>query len=231
MKRCLWIYTLSVLAVVEAVTAPSSAPAAKVGSASDRPNLAVAGKASASSEESGKGNYAGNAIDGDPDTRWCAGGAGANHTWQVDLGKEQKITAVLLNWESQNNTYRYRLEGSADGQQWKLLADAAKNEQAGPTRHDLDATVRHVRMSFLGSSQGGWGSLWEVAVLGEKGAPQPAVIKPTPNTGKKGNQPAKSGDKEPPVLPSIVEVEKMKPVTADKSPAFSLRSKQPQVSM
>ena len=216
MKRCLWIYTLSVLAVVEAVTAPSSAPAAKVGSASDRPNLAVAGKASASSEESGKGNYAGNAIDGDPDTRWCAGGAGANHTWQVDLGKEQKITAVLLNWESQNNTYRYRLEGSADGQQWKLLADAAKNEQAGPTRHDLDATVRHVRMSFLGSSQGGWGSLWEVAVLGEKGAPQPAVIKPTPNTGKKGKQPAKSGDKEPPVLPSIVEVEKMKPVTADK---------------
>ena len=32
-----------------------------------------------------------------------------------------------------------------------------------------------VRVTFLGGKSGGWGSLWEVAVLGEKGAPQPAV--------------------------------------------------------
>ncbi len=92
-----------------------------------RPNLAVAGTAKASSEETGKGNFAPNAIDGDPDTRWCAAGAGPGHTWQVDLGKEQKITGVHINWESQNNAYRYRLEASADGQSWQPLADAAKN--------------------------------------------------------------------------------------------------------
>ena len=179
-----------------------------------RPNLAVASTAKASSEESGKGNFAGNAIDGDPDTRWCAAGAGPGHTFQVDLGKEQKITGVHINWESKNNTYHYRLEASADGQQWQPLADAAKNTKAGATQNDFAATsARHVRVTFLGSTQGGWGSFWEFAVLGEKGAPQPAPAAPV--AGKKGKQ-AKAADKEPPVLPSVAEVEKMKPVNAEK---------------
>ncbi|MEN9574303.1 MAG: hypothetical protein RL514_2158 [Verrucomicrobiota bacterium] len=179
-----------------------------------RPNLAVAGSAKASSEESGKGNYAANAIDGDPDTRWCANGGGPGHTFQVDLGKEQKITGVHINWESKNNTYHYRLETSADGQSWQPLADAAKNTKAGATQNDFAATAaRHVRVTFLGSTQGGWGSFWEFAVLGEKGAPQPAPA--APPAGKKGKQ-AKAADKEPPVLPSVAEVEKMKPVNAEK---------------
>ncbi|NBV22818.1 MAG: heme-binding protein [Proteobacteria bacterium] len=182
-----------------------------------RPNLAVAGKASASSEESGKGNYAANAIDGDPDTRWCAAGGGTGHTWQVDLGKEQKITGVHISWESPKNTYRYRLEASLDGQQWQPLADAAKNDQPGATKNDFPATsARHVRVTFLSTSQGGWGSFWECAVLGEKGVPQPAPAAPAAGKKGKGKQAAKAEAKEPPVLPSVAEVEKMKPVTADK---------------
>ena len=183
-----------------------------------RPNLAVAGTAKASSEETGKGNFAPNAIDGDPDTRWCAAGAGPGHTWQVDLGKEQKITGVHINWESQNNAYRYRLEASADGQSWQPLADAAKNDKPGATQNDFAAApARHVRLTYLGTSAGGWGSFWEFAVLGEKGAPQPPPAAPA--AGKKGKQ-AKAADKEPPVLPSVAEVEKMKPVTAEKVAAI-----------
>jgi putative membrane-bound dehydrogenase-like protein len=183
-----------------------------------RPNLAVAGTAKASSEETGKGNFAANAIDGDPDTRWCAAGAGPGHTWQVDLGKEQKITGVHINWESQNNAYRYRLEASADGQSWQPLADAAKNDKPGATQNDFAAaSARHVRLTYLGTSAGGWGSFWEFAVLGEKGTPQPAPAAPA--AGKKGKQ-AKAADKEPPVLPSVAEVEKMKPVTAEKVAAI-----------
>ncbi len=181
-----------------------------------RPNLAVAGTAKASSEESGKGNYAGNAIDGDTGTRWCAGNGGPGHTWQVDLGKDQKLSGVQIHWESQNNAYRYRLEASADGQQWKPLVDAAKNEQPGTTRHDFDTTTRHVRLTYLGSTKGGWGSFWEFAVLGEKGASQPAPAAPGAGKQGKGKQAAKAADKEPPVLPSVAEVEKMKPVNADK---------------
>ena len=194
-----------------------------------RPNLAVAGTAKASSEETGKGNFAANAIDGDPGTRWCAAGGGPGHTFQVDLGKEQKITGVHINWESKNNTYRYKLEASADGQSWQPLADAAKNDKAGATQNDFAPTsARNVRLTYLGSSQGGWGSFWEFAVLGEKGVPQPAVAKPTANTGKNGKQAAKSAGKEPPMLPSIAEVEKMKPVTADKVAGILAEVKAPE---
>lgn len=182
-----------------------------------RPNLAVVGTAKASSEESGKGNFAGNAIDGDPATRWCANGGGPGHTWQVDLGKEQKITGVHINWESRNNTYRYKLEASADGQTWQPLADAAKNDQPGATQNDFPATsTRHIRLTYLGSSSGGWGSFWEFAVLGEKGTVQPQPATPAAGKKGKGKQAAKTGDKEPPILPSVAEVERMKPVNAEK---------------
>jgi putative membrane-bound dehydrogenase-like protein len=193
-----------------------------------RPNLAVAGTAKASSEESGKGNYAANAIDGDPATRWCANGGGPGHTFQVDLGKEQKIAGVHINWESKNNTYRYRLEASADGQSWTPLADAAKNDKPGATQDDFAATsARHVRLTYLGSSQGGWGSFWEFAVLGEKGVAQPQPAAPA--AGKKANaKPGNSGQKEPPVLPPVAEVEKMKPVTAEKIAGILAEVKAPE---
>jgi len=180
-----------------------------------RPNLAVAGTAKASSEESGKGNYADNAIDGDSSTRWCASGGGPGHTFQVDLGKEVKITGVHINWESKNNTYRYRLEASADGQSWQPLADAAKNDKPGATQNDFPATsTRHIRLTYLGSSAGGWGSFWEFAALGEKGATQPQPTAPA--AGKKGKQAAKTAAKELPILPSVADVEWMKPVYPDK---------------
>ena len=214
----------SAAAKAKLLTPPPAPPAPKaetkpvvVTPIDGRPNLAVAGTAKASSEESGKGNYAGNAIDGDPDTRWCAAGGGPGHTFQVDLGKEQKITGVHINWESNNNTYHYRLEASADGQSWQPLADAAKNTKPGATQNNFAATAaRHVRVTFLGSSQGGWGSFWEFAVLGEKGAPQPQPAAPSAGKKGKGKQAAKAADKEPPVLPSVAEVEKMKPVDAAK---------------
>lgn len=194
-----------------------------------RPNLAVAGAAKASSEESSKGNFAGNAIDGDPGTRWCANGGGPGHTFQVDLGKEQKITGVHITWESKNNVYRYRLEASADGQQWQPLADAAKNDKPGATQNDFLATsTRHIRLTYLGSSAGGWGSFWEFAVLGEKGVAQPAPAAPAAGKKDKGKQAAKDGGKEPPVLPSVAEVEKMKPVSSDKVAGILAEVKAPE---
>jgi len=192
-----------------------------------RPNLAVAGTAKASSEESGKGNYAENAIDGDPGTRWCANGGGPGHTFQVDLGKEVKITGVHINWESKNNTYRYRLEASADGQSWQPLADASKNDKPGATQNDFPATsTRHIRLTYLGSSQGGWGSFWEFAALGEKGATQPQPAAPA--AGKKGKGKQAAAAKEPPALPSVAEVEKMKPVAAEKVAGILAEVKAPE---
>ncbi len=217
-------------AMANLIKAPAApvlvAPPAKPIAYGDRPNLAVAGTASASSEESGKSNFAWKAIDGSASSRWCASSGAANNWWQVDLGKEQKITGVVLDWESRGGIYRYRVEGSIDGKQWKPLVDAERNEAQSPNQHDLTASVRYVRVTHLGTKRGGWASLWEVAVLGEKGAPQPAVVAQNQGTGSsaaaKGNKKAdkaaqqKSGDADK-SLPTPDEVAKMPAVVPEKA--------------
>ena len=45
-------------------------------------NLAQGKPATASSEESGKGNLAGKAVDGNPDTRWCAANGSFPQWWK-----------------------------------------------------------------------------------------------------------------------------------------------------
>src|SRR5258705_260657 len=77
-------------------------------------NLALNKKATASSEEKGKDNFAANAVDGKPSTRWCASGAQANEWLQVDLGKTETLTGVCIEWEAAGAKYKYKVEGSAD---------------------------------------------------------------------------------------------------------------------
>ncbi len=133
-----------------------------------RVDLARGRPALASTEETGKNNLARNAVDGDPGTRWCASSDRYPRWWQVDLGREEPITGVRLSWESDGTAYRCKVEGSSDGSSWTPLADASKNEKAGPKTIDFPATrARIVRVTCLGSS-GGWASLKEVRVLGEK---------------------------------------------------------------
>src|SRR5262249_23208667 len=86
-------------------------------------NLAKGKNATASSEETGKGNFAKNAFDGSGATRWCAGGGKAGEWLQVDLGEPQRITGCKIEWENRNGTYQYKLEGSVDGKAWKLLSE------------------------------------------------------------------------------------------------------------
>ena len=186
--------------------------------AAERPNLAVAGQASASSSQSG--HDPADALDGDTATRWCADGAGRPQWWQVDLGKEQKITGVVLDWERRAVAYQYRVEGSLDGKEWKTLVDGAKNQEAGLRKHDFEAVARQVRVTGLGGGNGGWISLWDVAVLGEKGAAQPAPAAPVKAAagaagGGKGGKGGKAAVNKEPLPPAEV-VEKMPPVTADK---------------
>ena len=195
----------------------AAAPGAS-GAFGGRPNLAVAGVAEASSSQGGQDPAL--ALDGDSATRWCADGASRPQWWQVDLGKEQKVTGVVLDWERRAVAYQYRVEGSADGKAWKSLVEGAKNQEAGLRAHDFAATTRFVRVTGLGGGNGGWISLWEVAVLGEKGAPQPApavapkVAAGGGAAGKPGKPGKAAGNKDP--LPPAEVVEKMKPVTEEK---------------
>ncbi len=143
---------------------PSKAKEARVDLAKKRPTLA-------SSEEAGKGNLAPLAVDGNPETRWCANNSDEGQWWQVDLGRPEVLTGLRLDWENPGAAYRCKVEGSEDGKSWTTLADASKNDKTGPKQVDFaekSRPSRFVRVTYLGCNTGSWASLREVKVLGEK---------------------------------------------------------------
>ncbi|MCA9055293.1 MAG: discoidin domain-containing protein, partial [Planctomycetaceae bacterium] len=132
-------------------------------------NLALGAKATASSEETGKNNLAPNAVDGKDATRWCASNGSAPQWLQLDLGQPKNIKGASLNWEGEGTTYRYNIEGSTDAQSWTTLADRSQQGQRGKLDLNFDAPgTQFVRINFLGSDTGGWGSLWEVRLHGDE---------------------------------------------------------------
>jgi len=135
------------------------------GKVSKVPKSAVTGgKATASSEEKNKNNFAQHAIDGKPGTRWCASGSGKGEWLQVDLGKAQDLENLRILWEKNNASYKYIVEGSVDAEKWQMLVDHSQNkevQQIAP--HKINAkNTRYLRVTFLGSSTGVWGSIWEI---------------------------------------------------------------------
>jgi putative heme-binding domain-containing protein len=137
-------------------------------------NLAMGGTASASSEETGKKNFAKNAIDGDLRTRWCANGGAKGQTWQVDLGEAKEIQSLRIHWEKDNTAYQYKIDASANGEDWKTIVDAETNEKKRQIiPHVVNSPeTRHLRVTFLGASTGVWGSFWELEAYSTKELPE-----------------------------------------------------------
>ncbi|MBS0262950.1 MAG: ThuA domain-containing protein [Planctomycetes bacterium] len=137
-------------------------------------NAAKGGKATSSTEERDKNNLAAHAIDGRVGTRWCAS-SGASGEWlQIELPRTQHVTGCRLDWENPAVAYRYVVETSADGKAWKTSVDASQNRK-NEAAHQFDAPeTRFVRITFLENDQGGWASLWEVAVFADKNSPAAA---------------------------------------------------------
>ena len=127
-------------------------------------NLVFNQKATASSEETGKNNFAKNAVDGRLDTRWCANGPKSGESITIDMEKPQSIRNVRLHWESKNTAYQYTIETSTDGNDWTMQADQSKNKD--PRGLSVDAIkaddARFLKITFKGSNGGGWGSIWEI---------------------------------------------------------------------
>jgi len=127
-------------------------------------NLVFNQKATASSEETGKNNFARNAVDGRLDTRWCAAGASGGQSITIDMEKPLSIRNVRLHWESKQTAYQYTIESSADATDWTMLADQSKNKE--PRGLSVDAVkaddARYLKITFQGSNGGGWGSIWEI---------------------------------------------------------------------
>ncbi|MAG92287.1 MAG: heme-binding domain-containing protein [Planctomycetaceae bacterium] len=150
-------------------------------------NLAFGRKASASSEETGKKNFARHAVDGDVRTRWCAANGAPGSSWQVELDKPEHVRSVRIHWEAAGVPYRYKVDASVDGKTWATIADRSKNKKAGQITSDkVDAqNTKFLRVTFLGTkkAQAYWGSFWEFEAYDGELPPLPEGLN---NSAKSG---------------------------------------------
>ncbi len=116
------------------------------------------------------------AVDGKPETRWCADGPTSPQWWQVDLGKPEDLTGARIVWEQDGVGYRYKIEGSDDGKSWTMLSDQTRTDERDQDRtHEFLARgVRYVRVTVTGLKDGAWASIFEVQVYGTNKVSPPA---------------------------------------------------------
>lgn len=142
-------------------------------------NVALNKYASASSEESSKGNTAGKGNDGDTSTRWCANDGNRNHWWKVDLDSLFNLMGSEVMWELDGQTYGYVIEVSSDNVHWSTAVDKRNNTSTSQTQQDIfTAHARYVRITITRLSSGSWASFWEfkVFVSSTSGVDQGEVI-------------------------------------------------------
>ncbi|MEZ5387252.1 MAG: discoidin domain-containing protein, partial [Prosthecobacter sp.] len=169
------------------------------------PSNATGIKATASSEETGKNNFAWRAVDGDDKTRWCASNASYPQWLQLEFEKPQALTGIDSVWEN-GGVYRYKIEASADGKTWSTLVDASNNTKNAPYKDDFAKKdgIRFVKIHALGKTSGGWASIREVKLKGpDIKAVAPKLSDAQKKEQDKANDPyAKEGN----ITPKIVKL-------------------------
>lgn len=107
-----------------------------------------------------------NAIDGNPATRWESN-HGIEQSWIVfDLGTEQNLSRIVIDWEAANAS-TYTIQGSNDNNTWTILT-AKEDGVFGDRRDELDLNgkYRYIRINCIKRSDGNlWGySIWGVRI-------------------------------------------------------------------
>ena len=126
-------------------------------SAGSRSNLFLNAPVTASGHWSDKnpglavnGNY-------DVEDHWACENLPVWH--QVDLPQPATLSAIRVwpYWRG-DRIYQFKVEGSADGRQWRMLGDMTANSIAATSEGVLftfdPVAVRHVRTTFVGNSRG-----------------------------------------------------------------------------
>lgn len=131
------------------------------------PQGATLVQATASSEETGKFNYAWRAFDGDLNTRWCASDGRYPQWIEGEFENPHTIETIRIHWESAV-AYQFKLEGSIDGKEWIELLDGSNHNVDQPT--DIPLTkktpVKNFRLHGLGTKKGQWCSIREIVLTG-----------------------------------------------------------------
>jgi hypothetical protein len=110
------------------------------------------------------------AVDGDINTRWQAADDDRAPQITVDLGRPCALELIELLWEHDEPGYRYLLEGSPDGVNWRTLSDQRTNDNERG-RHRLtfdkaDAVARQLRVTLTGWPKDRRAALRELRVVG-----------------------------------------------------------------
>ena len=108
-------------------------------------------------------------MDGDDQSYWAANEPGAGAWWQVDLEQPNTVSAVTTTFARPAN-YRYRLDGSLDGNTWFVLVDQSQNPSSAKVRTDRIPAGRHcqfVRLTFTALPSGEPAALAEMKVEGQ----------------------------------------------------------------
>lgn len=169
---------------IEAPLQPIAADAAS-GNCCGESNLAFGKKVTSKSQQSG--HQPSFLTDGLLETRFCPSSAAVDEWVTVDLESPRKVNHLRIHWEQDKGaTYRYLVEGSNDNATWQTVVDASKykKKRGTHTHKNLKAEkFRYLRITFLGTNTGGWGSIWE---LEASEAPLPELD--TVKTGSRGGK-------------------------------------------
>ena len=127
------------------------------------------------------------AVDEDVRTWWSAATGDPGEWLQIDLGGQETVQAVQINFADEGSkslnrsaeTYLYQLDSSDDGQKWKLLVDHSKKGEDAP--HDYEvltkpAKARYIRIRNAFSPNGAKFSLSDFRVFGNSGGVLPAQV-------------------------------------------------------
>nr|WP_273943580.1 discoidin domain-containing protein [Kutzneria chonburiensis] len=124
---------------------------------------AVAGKPATASSTENASFGAGNAVDGNPGTRWSSAFSDPQ-SLQVDLGATHTISRVDLNWEAAYAT-GFQIQTSNDNVNWSTIYSTTTGT-GGNQSLAVTGTGRYVRMNGTQrATQYGY-SLWEFQVYG-----------------------------------------------------------------
>ena len=124
----------------------------KKGVAPERPaNLAKGRPATASSSRDNENPD--KAADDDQSTRWSAERDDGDAWWQVDLGEDQPLKCLVIEFEQEAKNYGYVIRTSGDGTNWEetVVQRSSREPHWGGPRtavHHVDAHGRYVRIEF-----------------------------------------------------------------------------------
>ncbi|MEE0649275.1 discoidin domain-containing protein [[Clostridium] scindens] len=97
---------------------------------------------------------ASNGNDGDENTMWVNNGAGADKWWQVDLQEAYTISDYELVFEKEeSNPWKYKVEASADGENFDMLSDKTENTDSAKVQTgevSAETKYRYVRVTITG---------------------------------------------------------------------------------